>query len=233
MPPCRALALIIAISLLVVIEPAVASIELPAGSGSIDTTPRWPGTAPQAAARPSRAQPTARVWPRLSSRFGYRRHPISHAVALHSGIDIPAPLGTPVQASASGRVRFAGRAGGYGNMVEIDHGAGLATRYAHLSSVLVRPGQPVFQGETIALMGSTGRSTGSHLHFEVRTHGRATDPLAYLVPVAGMVAAPPAFDYRPIPSEPSAPHVSKFARSRDAIAALFGDGSRATIRSLP
>lgn len=126
---------------------------------------------------------------------------------MHRGIDIPAPLGTSVRASCAGVVRFAGRAGGYGLMVEIDHGNGLHTRYAHLSRILAPEGTRVAQGEQIALMGSTGRSTGSHLHFEVRQDGRAADPLRFLntaVPLAATVHTP------------VEPHLSQFARARMA-----------------
>ncbi len=125
---------------------------------------------------------------------------------MHYGVDIPGRQGTPVLASASGMVRFAGAAGSYGEMVEIDHDGALATRYAHLSRILVRPGAHVEQGEPIALMGSTGRSTGSHLHFEVRIGGRAVDPLPYLGPEAR--SPPKAW------IEPDAPHISAFARAR-------------------
>lgn len=118
--------------------------------------------------------------PRLSSSFGYREHPILGHRAMHAGIDIPGRLGTTIYASGNGVVRFSGRAGGYGEMIEIDHGNGMTTRYAHLSRLLVAPGTPVARGEAIALMGSTGRSTGSHLHFEVRVNGHATNPLSYL-----------------------------------------------------
>ncbi len=147
--------------------------------------------------------------PRLSSRFGYRVDPLHGGRAMHDGIDIPGPLGAPVRAAESGTVRFAGTAGGYGNMVEIAHPDGLATRYAHLSRMLVRPGTQVEQGEVIALMGSTGRSTGSHLHFEVRAHGHAIDPL-------GELGAAPAWQEVSPPPAPSAPHLSAFAKARAA-----------------
>jgi murein DD-endopeptidase MepM/ murein hydrolase activator NlpD len=181
--------------------------ELPGGGGAAFRARMmaWSEPAPPPPAPPvSQTRAPARL-PRLSSRFGYRSDPILGARALHAGIDIPGPLGTPVRASGDGVVRFAGQAGGYGRMVEVDHGNGLRTRYAHLSAILVRPGMPVAQGETIARMGSSGRSTGSHLHFEVRADGRASDPLRYLGGEA------------PLPdsqaSRPSAPHVSAFARA--------------------
>ncbi|HTM96133.1 MAG TPA: M23 family metallopeptidase [Croceibacterium sp.] len=147
--------------------------------------------------------------PLLSSRYGYRPDPLGGGRRFHAGIDIPGPTGAPVLASAAGVVTFAGIAGGYGRMVEIDHGAGLRTRYAHLSRLLVAPGMQIGQGAIVGKMGSTGRSTGPHLHFEVRRDGRTVDPLAYLSRGA-------------LPPLPSAhrliagkPHVSAFAKARD------------------
>ncbi len=120
----------------------------------------------------------------MTSAFGYRFDPINHIGRAHRGLDIASPLGTPVMASAAGTVVFAGFAGGYGLMVEIDHGGGIRTRYGHLSKLLVWSGQSVFGGQTIGQVGSTGHSTGSHLHFEVRVNGIASDPsrsLPYVV----------------------------------------------------
>jgi murein DD-endopeptidase MepM/ murein hydrolase activator NlpD len=99
---------------------------------------------------------------------------------MHEGIDIAVPSGTPVAAAASGTVITAGWLGGYGNLVVIDHGNGLATAYGHNSSVTVGAGQSVAQGQVIAYSGSTGHSTGPHVHFEVRVNGSAVDPLGYL-----------------------------------------------------
>ena len=99
---------------------------------------------------------------------------------MHEGIDIAAASGTPIHAAASGTVIHAGWLGGYGNLVVLDHGNGLATAYAHASAILVGVGQQVSQGETISLVGSTGHSSGPHLHFEVRVNGTAVDPLGYL-----------------------------------------------------
>jgi murein DD-endopeptidase MepM/ murein hydrolase activator NlpD len=99
---------------------------------------------------------------------------------MHEGIDIAASSGTPIWAAAAGTVIHAGWLGGYGNLVVVDHGNGLATAYAHASAILVSVGQHVGQGETIALVGTTGNSTGPHLHFEVRVNGVAVDPLLYL-----------------------------------------------------
>ena len=99
---------------------------------------------------------------------------------MHEGIDIAATIGTPIRAAASGTVIHAGWLGGYGNLVVVDHGDGLATAYAHASAILVAVGQQVSQGDTLSLVGSTGNSTGPHLHFEVRVNGSAVDPLLYL-----------------------------------------------------
>jgi murein DD-endopeptidase MepM/ murein hydrolase activator NlpD len=117
------------------------------------------------------------IWPvngTVVSGFGMRWG------RLHEGIDITASTGTPIWAAAAGTVIHAGWLGGYGNLVVVDHGDGLATAYAHASSILVSVGQSVAQGETIALVGSTGDSSGPHLHFEVRVNGVAVDPLFYL-----------------------------------------------------
>jgi len=117
---------------------------------------------------------------RISSRFGNRRDPFTRRLARHTGVDMPAPRGTPILASAGGTVRFAGYRSAYGNAVEIDHGDGLVTRYAHASKLLVRKGQVVLPEQPIATVGSTGRSTGPHLHFEVLRQGRPVEPLGYL-----------------------------------------------------
>lgn len=117
------------------------------------------------------------VWPvngTLTSTFGWRWG------RMHEGIDIAAPGGTPIVAAATGTIIIAGWMGGYGNLVVIDHGGGLATAYGHQSSIAVGVGQVVAQGQVIGYMGSTGHSTGNHLHFEVRVNGAAVDPLGYL-----------------------------------------------------
>ncbi len=116
----------------------------------------------------------------MSSTYGHRRDPFTGARAMHSGIDFKGEHGTPILAAAGGRVVFAGRKGGYGNTVEVRHGGGLMTRYAHLSRIAVRPGAKVQQGQQLGGMGSTGRSTGTHLHFEVRLNGRAINPRPFL-----------------------------------------------------
>jgi murein DD-endopeptidase MepM/ murein hydrolase activator NlpD len=116
----------------------------------------------------------------FSSYFGVRSDPFNGHAAMHEGVDLPGPVGTPVYATADGIVDRAGRDGGYGNMVEIDHGKGIQTRYGHLSKILVSTNEKVKRGQLIALMGSTGRSTGSHLHYEVRIDGRAVNPMPFL-----------------------------------------------------
>ena len=117
---------------------------------------------------------------RLTSQFGPRVHPIFGTQRLHAGVDWAVPTGTPVRAAAAGRVVHAGDRGGYGRTVIIDHGGSLATLYAHLSVVSVGNGQNVERGQVIGAVGSTGFSTGPHLHFEVRVAGNPVDPLPYL-----------------------------------------------------
>ena len=116
----------------------------------------------------------------ITSRFGNRRDPFLGRLAFHGGIDFRAPTGTPVYSTGSGIIVRAGRSGGYGKMVEIDHGSGITTRYAHLSSVEVRKGDHVTIGVRVGKSGSTGRSTGPHMHYEVRRNGDAVDPMRFL-----------------------------------------------------
>jgi len=116
----------------------------------------------------------------ISSYFGGRPDPFSGHAAYHTGLDISTPTGTPVRAVAEGMVTFAGIRSGYGDVIEIDHGNGYMTRYAHNSTLVVRPGQRVHVGDEIAKAGSTGRSTGSHVHFEVWYKGNVVNPLAYV-----------------------------------------------------
>lgn len=116
----------------------------------------------------------------ITSRFGERRPTGSHA-----GVDWAVPVGTPVAAARAGRVTFAGAAGTYGLRVDIDHGEGVLTRYAHLSRLGVGVADLVRAGQTIGASGNTGRSSGPHLHFEVRVRGTAVDPLSYVGPAAG------------------------------------------------
>lgn len=114
---------------------------------------------------------------RITSRFGSRRHPIDGVRRQHAGVDYGAAHGTPIMATGDATVTHAGSAGGYGLMVNLDHGAGLETRYAHMSRIAVSVGDRVTNGQVIGYVGSTGRSTGSHLHYETRVNGRAVDPL--------------------------------------------------------
>jgi murein DD-endopeptidase MepM/ murein hydrolase activator NlpD len=116
----------------------------------------------------------------LTSTFGYRTDPFLGRPALHSGVDLREEYGAPARATAGGTVTAAGPNGGYGNMVEVDHGGGLSTRYAHLSSISVSPGQQIVPGAVVGRVGSTGRSTGPHLHYEVRVGGEPVDPQRFL-----------------------------------------------------
>jgi murein DD-endopeptidase MepM/ murein hydrolase activator NlpD len=117
---------------------------------------------------------------RMSSGFGYRRDPFNGSGAMHAGQDFTGDHASPILAAAPGRISFVGRQGGYGNTVEIDHGHGIMTRYAHLSGFTGRVGEQVAAGRQIGRMGSTGRSTGTHLHFEVRVNGTAVNPRRFL-----------------------------------------------------
>jgi len=119
-------------------------------------------------------------YPYLSSSYGWRLNPVTGRSAMHEGLDFSAPAGTPILAASGGVVREAKYQSGYGNTVEIDHGNGFVTRYAHASRLLVKPGQFVNRGDLIANVGSSGRSTGPHLHFEVRLAGQPMDPRLFL-----------------------------------------------------
>jgi murein DD-endopeptidase MepM/ murein hydrolase activator NlpD len=127
--------------------------------------------------------------PEITSGFGPRIDPFLGTPALHTGIDLLDGYGAPVRATAAGRVVSAGYDGGYGNMVELDHGNGLSTRYAHLSSIDVVPGQTVSFGTVVGHIGATGRATGPHLHYEVRIDGEPVDPLRFMRAGAELVAA--------------------------------------------
>jgi murein DD-endopeptidase MepM/ murein hydrolase activator NlpD len=111
-----------------------------------------------------------------SSGFGWRRDPMNHRSKFHKGTDFRADRGTPVYAAGAGLVAFTGRQNGYGNVIYVDHGGGLVTRYAHLSRIETKAGAPILAGVQIGRVGATGRATGPHLHFEVRLDGRAVDP---------------------------------------------------------
>ena len=116
----------------------------------------------------------------ISSGFGYRADPFHGSAAMHAGLDFRGNIGAPIHAAADGKVTFVGTKSGYGKVVEISHGNGMMTRYAHMSGWRAKHGQEVAAGEVIGLIGNTGRSTGPHLHFEVRIHGRAVNPRHFL-----------------------------------------------------
>jgi len=117
----------------------------------------------------------------FTSGFGVRSDPFNSGAAMHPGIDLAGPIGTPIYATADGTVLRAGwNSGGYGNLVELDHGRGITTRYGHMSKIVVPNGAHINRGQLIGYMGSTGRSTGSHLHYEVRIDGRAVNPIPFM-----------------------------------------------------
>jgi len=138
-----------------------------------------PQAAPAAVSIPSR-KPVDQM--HLTSNFGTRSDPFSGRAARHNGIDIPGAIGTPIYATADGLIGKAEWFGGYGKYVAIDHGNAIETRYGHLSEYIVRTGQRVRRGQVIGFMGSTGRSTGSHLHYEVRIAGNAVNPMNFVQP---------------------------------------------------
>jgi murein DD-endopeptidase MepM/ murein hydrolase activator NlpD len=134
--------------------------------------------------RQALAAATPTIWPAqgwLTDAFGRRSDPMTGEDAFHSGLDISADRGQPVYATADGTVRAAELAGAYGNMITIDHGFGLATLYAHLQAFRVAPGDAVRRGDVIGLVGSTGRSTGDHVHYEVLANGQTLNPLRFLL----------------------------------------------------
>jgi murein DD-endopeptidase MepM/ murein hydrolase activator NlpD len=144
----------------------------------------------------------------MTSPFGNRMHPFLGRLAFHSGIDLRGDIGVAVRATATGKVTIAGRKGGYGNMVEISHGNGLATRFGHLSEISVKIGQVVRIGEMVGTIGSTGRSTGPHLHYETRINGEAVDPQKFLH--AGLTLAH-SLDVTGLPAESHAKKSAVFA----------------------
>lgn len=124
------------------------------------------------------------IWPTpgyttITSPYGYRIHPVTGKFKFHSGVDIGAAGGFAILATAGGTITISRFSSSYGNYVEVDHGNGICTRYAHMSIRLVSVGDTVSQGQAIGLVGSTGRSTGNHLHFEVRVHGVTYNPMQY------------------------------------------------------
>ncbi len=124
----------------------------------------------------------------MSSGFGMRVHPVLGGMRSHKGIDLPATTGTPIHASADGVVGKADWFGGYGLFVELQHGGSMETRYGHMSRIAVAEGQRVRKGDVIGYVGSTGRSTGAHLHYEVRIAGEAVNPVPYMQTVAPSAA---------------------------------------------
>ena len=157
--------------------------ELEADSREVEAMLQRLQQTPEGRARLSKSWSGKLEWPlrgRISSGYGYRVHPIYRVRKMHTGIDIAVPRGTEIRASAPGTVVHAARWGGYGNCVIVDHGGGMATLYAHCSRLAVKNGDTVEQAEVIAYVGSTGLSTGPHLHFEVRRDGRHTNPMQLL-----------------------------------------------------
>ena len=134
---------------------------------------RWTGPSLRPYGLPVRTQG-------VTSGFGSRWHPVLGGYRFHAGIDLAAPTGTAIVATSPGAVVAAGWCGGYGQCVTIDHGGGVMTLYGHLSRIDVAPGQQIARGQSIGLVGSTGRSTGPHLHYEVRVNGMAVNPADYL-----------------------------------------------------
>jgi murein DD-endopeptidase MepM/ murein hydrolase activator NlpD len=135
------------------------------------------GHVPLASAEAAARAPLAGA---ISSAFGMRDDPISSKKKFHAGLDIAAPAGAEIKAALGGIVTFSGTATGYGKMVEIDHGGGMVTRYAHNAANFVTAGQEIRRGDVIAIVGRTGRATGAHLHFEVRRDGKPVDPAPLL-----------------------------------------------------
>lgn len=168
------------------LDRALAALDLPATPGDAAARPFAP------AALDARARILAGRLPglplstplrgdyRLSSPFGYRIHPITGLSLLHAGLDMAGPMGTPIFATGNGKVVRAGPAGGYGNLVEIEHADGLHTRYAHMLSIAVNVGDEVTAATVVGALGSTGASTGPHLHYEVRRGETAVDPMPFL-----------------------------------------------------
>lgn len=116
---------------------------------------------------------------RMTDSFGYRRDPFTHQIRFHYGVDFSSPTGTPIYVSADGTVTKAHRVPGFGKVVEVDHGYGYTTVYGHMDDYIVRRGQKLKRGDQLGVVGNTGRSTASHLHYEVRVKGRPVDPLDY------------------------------------------------------
>jgi murein DD-endopeptidase MepM/ murein hydrolase activator NlpD len=146
---------------------------------ALDGNTHLPSAAPQkgAVSIPS-IVPLAGV--HMTSGFGMRWHPVIGGRRQHQGVDLASPIGTPIHATADGMVAMAERFGGYGLYVQIEHGGSLETRYGHMSRIAVAQGQQVHKGDVIGYVGTTGRSTGPHLHYEVRVDGSAVNPMPYM-----------------------------------------------------
>lgn len=158
--------------------PVTAAAYEPALSGLQERLDRWSGVKAALQTLPL-GEPLAVAYD-VTSPFGRRSDPLNRRTGIHEGVDLVAAYGTPVQATGEGQVVFAGSWDRYGLTIEIDHGHGIATRYAHLSRILVREGQPVTRSTVIGLLGNTGRSTGPHLHYEVRLAEVPRDPLKFI-----------------------------------------------------
>ena len=159
-------------------SPSDPSPAVQVGFGAADrAVERWEGVQRALRALPLGA-PVEQV--SVMSPFGRRIDPFNGLAAFHSGMDLGGAMGMPIHATAPGRVTYVGTNGNYGRMIEIDHGQGLSTRYAHLSRFLVRPGERIHYGQTIGLMGSSGRSTGVHVHYEVLIDGKPRDPTKFI-----------------------------------------------------
>ena len=165
---------------------------------------------------------------RESSGFGWRDDPIHGNRRFHSGTDMRAPKGTPVHAAGDGVVIIAGRQHGYGNVIYLDHGGGLITRYGHLSKIEVKKGEVIAAASEIGLVGATGRATGPHLHFEVRIDGHAVDPVLAMT-VAGLERTSP--DEARLLALGLNPDLQKHALDRDDRSNRRGEGRVAESKS--
>ena len=173
------------------ISEAVEEAQSPLGNGDAQFRQlfaSWQTLDVERSPQPSVALPTVSVPSRMplenavmTSGYGMRNHPVLRKRANHKGIDLAAPTGTPIYATADGTVERANYFGSYGNYIQIGHGNAIETRFAHLSRIIVSDGQQVRKGDLIGYVGSTGRSTGPHLHYEVRIDGRAVDPRPFMV----------------------------------------------------
>ncbi len=165
-------------------SPAIAAQGITATKTDLPTTASLPTPPPTTSKPTANLAATPSIWPArgtVSSGFGWRVGPFGGGNELHPGIDIAYAMGAPVVATADGEVVVSGPAGGYGNLVQIDHGNGIATLYGHNSQLAVAVGQQVKKGQVISYAGSTGYSTGPHVHYEVRVNNTPIDPMKYLV----------------------------------------------------